>query len=142
MKYHPDMGGDEEIMKSINLEYEIIFEKVKNTHKNKYGEKYEKDTDEIPKDFIDLINELVRLNNIQIEIIGSFIWISGDTKPHKETLKSLGFKWHSKKKNWYRSPKGYKRFGKKSYSMNDLRNMYGVQYKNKINLKELKKTGI
>ncbi len=34
-------------------------------------------------------------------MIGSWIWVSGDTKEIKEKLKELGFKWASKKKMWY-----------------------------------------
>ena len=60
------------------------------------------------------------------------IAVVGDTKPHKDKLKSLGMKWHYKKRMWYLSPEGYRRFGKKSYSIDEIRQMYGSKkYKNK-----------
>ena len=85
-------------MKILNAEYETLFERVKNIHVNKDGETYEKETNETPQEFQWLINELLKLDDIDIEIIGCFVWVSGNTKPHKERLKELKFKWHSKKK--------------------------------------------
>ena len=42
LKYHPDMGGTDKEMAQINNEYEALFDKLKNTHKNKEGEYYQK----------------------------------------------------------------------------------------------------
>lgn len=97
LKLHPDVGGSNEEMKVLNAEYEQMFEQVKNIHVNKDGETYKRETQETPQEFQELINELLKLVGIEIEIIGCFVWIIGDTKPHKERLKALGFRWHSKK---------------------------------------------
>ena len=35
LKLHPDCGGNEEEMKILNNEYDELFSKLKNTHKNK-----------------------------------------------------------------------------------------------------------
>ncbi len=137
MKNHPDVGGEIEIMQDINREYEFIFQQVKNRHKNKDGDFYTKDTEEVASEFIDLISKLLKLNNIRVEIIGSFVWVSGETKPHKEILKTLGLKWHSKKQCWYLSPSGYRRFGKNDYSMDEIRTMYGVQYSKSVAFKQI-----
>lgn len=131
LKLHPDVGGSDEAMKELNAEYETMFERVKKVHINKDGETYERDTEETPQEFQWLINELIKLENITIEIIGCFIWVSGDTKPHKEKLKALGFKWHRKKGCWYRSPAGYRRWGGGDYSMDDIRSMYKTIQVNK-----------
>lgn len=96
LKLHPDVGGSNDEMKILNAEYEQLFERVKNIHVNKDGETYEKETQETPQEFQWLIAELLKLDGIEIEIIGCFVWITGDTKPHKERLKALGFRWHSK----------------------------------------------
>lgn len=129
LKHHPDCGGDEETMKAINNEYDLLFSKLKNIHKNKDNEFYEKETAETPEEWREIISELLNLKmqNVLIEVIGSFLWVSGETKPYKEALKSLGLKWGNKKKAWYLSPKGYKRFGKKNYDMSKIRTMYGSQ---------------
>jgi hypothetical protein len=63
--------------------------------------------------------------DVVIEIIGSFIWINGNTKPYKEELKKLKFKWSNNKSAWYMSPENYRKHGKKNYDMNTIRDMYG-----------------
>lgn len=124
LKLHPDVGGSDAEMKILNAEYEELFERVKNIHVNKDGETYERETDETPQEFQWLIAELLKLDGVEIEIIGCFVWVSGDTKPHKERLKELGFKWHRKKCCWYKSPDGYRRWGKGEYTMDEIRGMY------------------
>lgn len=127
-KFHPDRGGDHETMVQINLQYEKAFEVLKNVHKTKDGKTYEKQTNETPSDFINLINELLKMYGVHIEVIGSFVWVSGDTKSHKDSLKALGFRWHTAKKVWYKAPNDYVKRSRTKYTMNEVRNMYGVQY--------------
>lgn len=127
LRCHPDCGGTDEAMAELNNEYDELFEKFKNTHKNKDGEYYEKETQETASEWKDTINKLLALHmqNVLIEVVGSFLWVSGETKPYKDDLKEIGMKWARKKQCWYLSPKGYKRFGKKEYKMDEIRSMYG-----------------
>ena len=129
LQNHPDRGGDVEVMKAINNEYDKLFAQVKDTHKNKEGETYTKENQETAEEFKDIIDKLIKMQGVEIEVIGCFIWLSGNTKEHKEAIKALGFRWHSKKKMWYKAPEGYKRWGKKEYSMNEIRGMYGTSGK-------------
>lgn len=129
MEHHPDRGGDVEIMKLINAEYDQAFAQVKDIHKNKDGETYTKENPETASEFKDIIEKLIRMKGIEIEIIGCFIWLSGETKAHKDEIKTMGFKWHSKKKLWYKAPEGYKRYHKKEYSIDEIRGMYGTSGK-------------
>ena len=46
LQNHPDRGGDVEVMKAINNEYDKLFAQVKDTHKNKEGETYTKENPE------------------------------------------------------------------------------------------------
>jgi len=126
-KHHPDAGGDAEIMKEINAEYKALFAKVGSTHTNAKGERYEKATGEAPEHFINIINELIRFEGVLIEIIGTFIWVSGNTKPYKEQLKEMGFKWSPNKSSWYLAPEGYRSRSRQNYEMDDIRRMYGSQ---------------
>ncbi len=106
-KYHPDLHpGQEheftEITKIINNEFEYLFKILPNERINKNNETYEaKKEFKTPHEFMNIINKLIKFNNIQIDIIGSWIWVSGETKPIKETLKELKFKWHDVRKCWY-----------------------------------------
>lgn len=128
MKHHPDRGGNVETMKEINALYDEFFDKLKEVHKNKDGETYTKATEETAAEFQTIIEKLIKMDGIHIEVIGSFIWISGDTKKHKEDLKLMKFRWSSKKLMWYKSPDGYRRYGSKEYDIDEIRGMYGVQY--------------
>ena len=126
--YHPDKGGDLEIMKAVNAEYDRLFPKLKNIHKTKDGETYtaRNETAETPEHFKNLITELMRMDGITIEIIGCFVWITGNTKSYKDQLKVLNFKWHMKKSAWYLAPEDYKKRSRKDYSLDTIRTMYGT----------------
>ena len=126
MKHHPDMGGSDEAMKAVNAEYDRLFPKLKNIHKTKDGEEYTKETAETPEYFKDLISELMKLDGIIIEIIGCFVWVTGDTRPNKDRLRALNFQWHSKKTAWYLKPEDYKKRNHKDYDLDEIREMYGT----------------
>ena len=131
MKHHPDKGGDTETMKKVNVEYDLLFPKLKDVHKTKDGQTYtaNKTTNETAEDFKDLINVLMRMDDIIIEIIGCFVWVTGDTKPHREHLKELKFQWHSKKYAWYLKPDNYYRKSHREYGLDEIRSMYGTSGK-------------
>jgi len=128
LKHHPDCGGDDETMKAINCEYDILFPKLKNVHKTKEGTTYttKQDSTETVNHFKDLINELMRMDDIIIEIIGCFVWVTGNTKPQKEKLKKLKFRWHNKKTAWYLKLEDYHRQSRKDYDLDEIRAMYGT----------------
>ena len=135
MQYHPDRGGDTEAMKGVNAEYDALFAKVKDVRRNKDGEKYtaKQPGTETADHFKALIDELMKMDDIVIEIIGCFVWVTGDTKPHRDKLKALKFRWHSKKTAWYLKPEDYKRRSHKEYDLDEIRSMYGT--KGKVNSK-------
>ena len=127
--YHPDRGGDTNKMQLINNEYSDLFRSLKDIHLNVKGEIYSanQSTTEIPEDFVNIINILIRFENVIIEIIGRFIWVTGNTRPYKDILKQNSFKWHSNKKAWYLPYEGYVKRNKLNYTMNDIRNMFETQ---------------
>lgn len=127
LKHHPDVGGSNEAMKEVNAEYTALFEKLKDIHTNASGEKYKKATQETPEQFIEIINQLIKFDGITIEIIGSFLWIGKNTKPYKEELKRMGFKYSAHKTSWYLAPQDYKRHSKKIYNLDEIRTMFGSQ---------------
>jgi len=138
-QYHPDKGGSIEIMQAINNEYDELFPKLKDVHQNKEGETYtaKQASTETSEQFKDLIRELMKLDDIVIEIIGCFVWVTGNTKVHKEKLKELKFQWHSKKTAWYLKPEDYHRKSRKEYGLDEIREMYGTS--GKVNSKGINK---
>ena len=53
------------------------------------------------KALMDTIVQLKQLEGLNIDLLGSWLWIGGNTKANKEALKALGCRWASKKKLWY-----------------------------------------
>lgn len=129
LKLHPDCGGSNEEMVQLNNEYDELFSKLKNTHKNKGGETYTQETTETSEQFKDIVNQLFKLkmDGVAIEIVGTFIWLTGNTKPYKDDIKALAFRYSPKKFAWYKAPSDYKKRSRKNYDMDTIRGMYGSQ---------------
>lgn len=141
---HPDHGGSTETMQQINAEYTDLFEQLKNTHRNADGKQYtsRESTDEAPAEFIELIEKLLNLPGIIIELCGSWLWITGDTRTVKDDLKTLGFRWSSNKSAWYYHRDGYHKRSKKSCTLDDIRLMYGsTQYSGTARRDQLQEAG-
>jgi DnaJ-class molecular chaperone len=128
MKFHPDRGGDSEAMKAVYDEYDELFLLLKDVHKTKDGEKYtaRQESTETAEQFKDLVNDLMKMDDIVIEVIGCFVWVTGNTKPYRKQLKELRFRWHSKKIAWYLKPEDYKKRSRKDYGLDEIRDMYGT----------------
>jgi len=139
-KWHPDCTRTDTNaeMAKINVEYEKLFATYRNTHKKADGSTYEKESQETEtaEKYRDLLESLMRFDGVIIEIIGSFVWLSGNTKEYKEQIKTLGFRWSKTKSMWYKSPSGYRRKGGKDYSIDTIRNMYeSEEFKSKGTIK-------
>lgn len=124
-KLHPDCGGDAEEFKAMKAEYEKAFERCKNTHQKDDGTFYQKETNESASMYADIIDKIITFKGVLIEIIGSWIWVSGNTKPYKDQLKEIGFKWSKSKSAWYYTGQTVFVKRKGGYSMNSIRNMWG-----------------
>ena len=111
---HPDIGGTEEEFKILNSVYNELIE-----HKIYFSSGVKIDI-ELEK----IISLILHFENITIELVGSWIWVSGNTKEIKDKLKELGFRFASKKKMWYFGEMKSKNMGK-TKSMSDIKNKYG-----------------
>lgn len=127
---HPDCNPGKDTTKDFQMmqqQYNEAFKRLKNVHINKDGETYTKETDETPEQYADIINELLRCAGLMIELCGSWLWITGNTREHAETLKKLHFRWSKNKCAWYFHFEPYKKHSKKSVSLDTIRSMYGSQ---------------
>ena len=124
---HPDLGGDTEEFKVMQNEFEKMWERLKNVHKNSDGETYTKESTETAEEFIHIIEVLTPLKDILVEICGSWVWVSGNTKEHKDILKELKFKYAHKKQAWYYHTEPYKKKGKRELTLDEIRDMFGSQ---------------
>jgi len=75
--------------------------------------------------FKDLIEKLIKLDGLKIEICGWYIWVTGDTKQHKDKLKEAGLYFARKKVAWYYRPEWCKSNSRGQYSLDDIRAMHG-----------------
>lgn len=126
-KYHPDLGGDPVDFKAMRIEYERLWAQYKNVHRNSEGETYERETTETPEEFANIIDTLVRLQGVHVELCGSWIWVSGNTKDYKDMLKELHFKWAFKKQAWYFHSEPYRKKSRRELSLDEIREMFGSQ---------------
>lgn len=124
LKNHPDQGGCEATMKRLNLEYQKVLKSLDGTKTEDRTYNY-KEAEE--NELMKVINDLQQFRGLEIDLIGYWIWVSGDTKPIKEELKKMGLKWHSKRSVWYYKPLEWK--SKKKYSskadLSELAAKYG-----------------
>ncbi|EKN3891436.1 J domain-containing protein [Yersinia enterocolitica] len=126
LKYHPDRNPlGSELMKAVNTAFDFLMANIdkvnqfqsedESAHYN-YGEELEK-----------VLNVLSGLAGVIYEVIGNWVWISGETREHKEALKEMGCKWAAKKKQWFYRPEEHRsRFNRKEHSIDEIREMYGT----------------
>lgn len=144
-QYHPDNPkGSTEATQAINAEYDRLFKVLKDRHESKTADT-ETNNKNMQYDFEEdaklreVLQKIIHFSNITIEICGSWIWLAGNTYQYKTELKEIGFKWASKKKQWYFHTEAFRKKGKKALSMEDIRNYYGsteVKAKGQLLLKQ------
>ena len=128
-QYHPDIAGAEftATMQEINAQFEIAFDKYKNIHESVSGEQYtaEQNSTETPAEFMEIINSLINCEGLNIELVGRWIWVNGNTYPYKDIIKSLGFKWANTKKSWYWHTAEDSTCNRKKMSLEQIKEKYG-----------------
>lgn len=116
-KYHPDINpAGAEMMKVVNAAYDILrdYEGTIKEEQSDYGEL-----------FNDALNAALPLAEIFVEVCGVWLWVTGNTRQHKQALKSAGFKWANKKKAWYFRPEQFRSFSRGKATLEEIREKYG-----------------
>lgn len=95
---HPDQGGDEATMRAINQAYEDAVNWIK-----QHGEGAEraKAAADVPADYVRIINAVIACPGLVVEIVGSWVWCTGNTYAHRATLKAAGYRYAARKQAWY-----------------------------------------
>ncbi len=141
-QYHPDISGTDTtaIMQQINAEFADVFERLPKgdkraeTHtsaeQNRGSENESRGnntTRATAERFMKIIQRLVKCEGVQIEIVGSWIWLSGDTFKYMRAIKQMGFKYSAKHKKYYLSDDdGAGRRGSR-YTFEQICDRYGVE---------------
>jgi len=76
------------------------------------------------KQLREMVLKLSKFKNINVEIIGVWIWVSNCYAYRKE-LKDLGFHWARQKQMWYKHFDDFHKFSSRPASMNFIRAKYG-----------------
>lgn len=105
MKHHPDLGGDTATMQIINRQYEEALKAMDgqtttDSDGNPHTYTYSHETESTLMEIIDRLLAL-QMVSVDIYLVGLWVWIDGDTKPYKESLKELGCRFHGVRKCWY-----------------------------------------
>lgn len=128
LELHPDKGGDTKQFQELLRQFENF---------RPHTDKFEGESDnwkDLSPVYTNIIEQLIKLDGITVEIVGSYIWIGGNTWAHKAAIKAIDCgdqmqaRWARKKKMWYFKPANYKPRVRKEYGMDEIRDIYGSQW--------------
>jgi len=133
-QHHPDLGGDTATMQAINAEYATWQSNYARTSERARQQKAHGEGKKTAADYHDLdeVAEVLRVKietilnlGLEVELCGLWLWVTGDTKPHKEELKAAGFRWSPDKTAWYYP--AVPSFNRTKRTMEEIRRMHGSQ---------------
>ena len=124
--YHPDKGGDTAIMQVINDQYDRLSKKLINGNSD-FSEGRKEYEQQVSEEMRQRLDRIISLPGIIIELIGSWIWITGNTFAVRETLKGEGYKFSHPKMAWYWHKGEYFKKTGKLMSMDDMRDAWGSE---------------
>jgi len=147
LQFHPDRrpNGDTRIMQLINDQYHDLLKSFQGTTlynaktKEEYSYKYNYTHEEQLRAKIDAVIAL-KLDNIVLEVIGSWLWVRNTSKDQKDLFNrnGVGFKFSASHAAWYwhkavnwgkRRPTGL--------NLDQIRNIYGSEEVNHDRNKQL-----
>lgn len=123
--HHPDRGGSTATMQAINAAYSIAVIQIARGENRTESEINDILTDN--EKYRAAIDAIINLIGINIELVGAWIWVTGNTKEHRQTLKDAGYFWASKKLAWYFRGSEYKCSSRKGKCLDEIREKYGSQ---------------
>ncbi len=66
---------------------------------------------------------------LQVDVVGNWLWLSGQTKPHVNVLREIGCQWSINKQRWFYKPRclPFKRHAQQSWPMEKIQHRFGRQ---------------
>lgn len=123
---HPDLGGSVEMMQAINAEYAFAVAAIAKGQNLNAEEANQTILD--AEAYRAALSAIITLPGLDIELVGNWIWVGGNTYPAREALKGAGFYFASKKKMWYFRTEEFSCKGaRNSKDMDQIRGKYGSQ---------------
>lgn len=124
-KFHPDCGGDTATMQKINSLYQFWTAKILSG--GGFTESEINNELNLSAEYQEKINSICHFDGLIIELVGNWIWVTGNTFVHRAELKKNGFYFASKKQAWYYRNDDYNCAGSKGKPLDEIRSKYGAQ---------------
>ena len=130
IQHHPDKGGDVETMKAINAEHDWITRHFTATGNNpRTGQAFTAEETEAEilasEQYAAAVQAVAALDGLTLELVGAWLWATGDTYPHRATLKGAGFMWASQKKAWYFRTEEHRSSNRSKMDLDEIRARHG-----------------
>lgn len=143
MKIHPDLNPSDrdfctEAMKILNKQYEEALRNCDKqesvgsdgkTHTYTYNHEREQGIQEIIDQLISKLGDRIASGQLDVMLIGIYIWISGTTREMTDViaaLKELNFRWGAQRGMWYWKPEDYKS-RRSTAGLSELARKYGYE---------------
>ena len=121
---HPDKGGDVKTMQLINDQYDKLSKTLISCNET-YSESRKEYEQQVSEELREKLSRIIHLPGIVIELIGSWLWLSGDTFNVREILKDEGFSFSHTKGAWYWHKGEYFKKSGQILTMEQIRDYWG-----------------
>lgn len=104
---YSEVRYDVDLLTDLDHAWEDNFDAVRCMHRTKGGKVYSTESaanHETVGYFPEFIEAISNMEDVYYNIEGTWMWVSGNTKPHREELKKFGLRWAPKKQKWYKKP--------------------------------------
>lgn len=122
-KYHPDAGGTTMQFQQLQNEYEKLLKSLLSG--SNFTDEQKQNEIQLDDAMRTIINSLVNIDDINIELIGKWLWISGNTYPIYTTLKSVGLQFIKKGGEPFWVYKGVESKSRGGTPIDEIRAKYG-----------------
>lgn len=125
--YHPDKNpAGKEMMQAVNAAYELL----KNLDDFEFAVEVDQEHTNYGAELNEALNAIIDIPDINIEVCGAWVWVTGNTKPYSQRLGNkskggAGFKFNRKKSAWFFRPADWKSRSRGNWSLEDIRGRYG-----------------
>ncbi|RKE47149.1 J domain-containing protein [Sphingobacterium detergens] len=122
---HPDLGGGTEVMQQINIEFAFATARIIAGAKMS-AEETEKEL-RFSEEYRKVIEQIIHLPGIIIELVGLWIWVTGDTKPVSKELGNAKLFYAPIKKAWYYRSEHLKAKRGSKKTLDQIKDKYGSE---------------
>ena len=126
MQFHPDRGGETVVMQEINNLYEQLSFSLIGSNAD-FSESRKEWEAEVSEELRVKIERIIHLPNIEVEILGSWVWCSGQTFAARDVFKKEGFTFSHSKGAWYWHKGDYVKKSGILLSLDEIRKLWGQQ---------------